>query len=187
MKKILLVASLILIASCTHQNQKISLDLSLNSNKTNSGNGASIDLMVFDDRANDTIVGTKEFGQYEKIDISSRENIALLLTQTIEQNLIQRGFKKGNGKIFEIHIEQLNYVAKRGFPIGTSQGNASIKVVVKNTKTRTIVTKNFSLSLNNKHFIVPLESTDLAIINNMIQEITQDIVNNSELIRTLAQ
>ena len=187
MKKLLLVAALFLAASCTHENQKINLTLHLDDTKSNIGNGAKLDLMVFDDRANDGIFGTKEFSSDEKVKIISQENVALLLTQKVEQNLIAKGFKKGNGKIVEIHIEQLYYLAKRGFLVGTSEGIAVIKILVKNTKTKSVVTKNFSLSLNNKHFIAPLESTDASTINSLLQEITRDILSNQDLLKNLAQ
>jgi hypothetical protein len=81
----------------------------------------------------------------------------------------------------------LFYLAKRGFPVGTSEGNAAIKVVVKNPKNKSVVTKNFNLSLNSKHFIAPLESTDAATINDLLQEISQDILDNKDLIQTLAK
>ncbi len=187
MKKLLLVAVLFLGTSCTHENQKINLTLRLDDTKSNIGNGAKLDLMVFDERANDSILGTKEFSSDEKIKIISQENVALLLTQKVEQNLIAKGFKKGNDKVVEIHLEQLHYLAKRGFPVGTSEGIAVVKVVVKNTKNKSVVTKNFSLSLNNKHFIAPLESTDSSTINGMLQEITHDILSNPDLLKTLAQ
>lgn len=185
MKKLLLVTSLILAASCTHQNQNVKLDLSLNSAKSNIGKGSSIDLIVFDDRLEDQVVGTKEFGD-EKIKILTSENIALLLTKKINQNLSEKGFKKGSDKLVEVHVEKLNYEAKRGFFVGKSKGEAAIKVLVKNAKNKSIFTKKFDLSLSGKHFIVPLESTDSSTINNMLQEIVQDVLDNEELLKVLA-
>ncbi len=187
MKKLLLIATLFLSISCTHTDQKVSLRLNLKDEKSEIGKGAAIDLMVFDDRKDDGVIGRKEFSHDDKINITSQQNVALLLTEKIEQNLINKGFKKGNSKIIEIHIEQLFYLAKRGFPVGTSEGKAAIKVVVKNPKTKSVVTKNFNLSLNNKHFVVPLESTDAATINDMLQEISQDILDNQDLMQTLAK
>jgi uncharacterized lipoprotein YajG len=79
----------------------------------------------------------------------------------------------------------LQYKAKRQFFIGTSKANASFKVIVKNSKTGSKFTKNFDLSLKNKHFIAPLESTDAATINALLQEIIENILNDESLLKKL--
>lgn len=185
MKKLLLLASLILAASCTHHNQHVDFDLSFNNTKSNVGNASAIDLIVFDDRSEDRVIGIKEFGD-EKVKITTSENIALLLTKKINQNLAAKGFKKGADKLIEIHIEKLHYQAKREFFVGSSQGEAMIKVIVKNAKNKSIFTKRFDLSLRDKHFIAPLESTDAATINGLLKEVVQDVLDNDELLKTLS-
>lgn len=187
MKKLFIAATLLLLTSCTHQNQHMRFNISLKEAKSNIGNGTKIDLIVFDERSDDGVIGTKEFSHDEKIKIINEENIAILLTKKINQNLMEKGFAKGTGKTLEIHIEKLHYQAKREFFVGSSEAEAAIKVVVKNGKDKSTFTKNFSLSLSGKHFIAPLESTDAATINNLLQEITQDILNNEELLKTLAK
>ncbi len=184
MKK-LLIASLFIAASCTHENQNVAFNLRFNHEKSNVGNNAGIDVTVIDDRLNQNIIGSKQFSADEKVQIISEDNIAALIKAQINAFLEAKGFKRGNAKLVEVHIEKLQYSAKRGFPVGNSEGEASLKVVVTNTKTKTIFTKNFNLSLNNKHFIAPLESTDSATINSLLQDIISDVVNNNELIKNL--
>lgn len=186
MKKLLSILCLSLTFSCSYQNQIVKFDLNFNDEKSNIGNNTAIDLMVFDNRFNDKILGTKELGQDEKISITNHENVALLLTKKISHNLEQKGFKKGVNKTIELHIEKLNYLAKREFFVGSSEGTAEIKVVVKNNKDKSIFTKNFNITVANKHFVVPLASTDSKIINSMLQEIISDILNNAELLNVLA-
>lgn len=187
MKNFLLATALFLVVSCSHQNQKVSFNFFLDDQKSNVGNGAAIDLMVFDDRADDMLLGSKKFSAKEKVKIFSDENIALLLTKKINQNLLAKGFVKGTEKVFEIHIEKLQYQAQRGFPVGSSEGEAAFKVLVKNSKNKSTLTKNFNLKLDSKHFIMPLESTDSATLNSLLQEITQDILGNEELMKALAR
>lgn len=187
MKKLLSLAALFLAISCSHQDHKISFNLRFDNTASNLGNGSAIDLIVFDDRGDDNVIGTKEFSSDEKIKIISTQNIAMLLTDKINENLTAKGFKKGSGKIVELHIEKLHYIAKSGFPVGTSEGKAAFKVLVKNSKNKSVFTKNFSLDLSNKHFIRPLESTDQATINDLLQEITSDVLSNEELLKNLAR
>ncbi|MDX2082362.1 MAG: YajG family lipoprotein [Rickettsiales bacterium] len=186
MKKLLLFFALISAVSCSHENQKINFDLNLDNQKSNIGNGTKLDLQVFDDRLDKTI-GIKEFSSKEKITITSDDNLAIMLRRKINQSLISKGFDEGLDKIVEIHIKKLEYKAKRKFFIGSSKGEALITVIIKKPENSLTFTKNFSLYLDNKHFIAPLESTDRDIINNLLQEITQDILNSDELLKILAQ
>lgn len=186
MKKFITIAALIISVSCTHQNQNIDFNLHLTQAKSTIGNGSAVDLIVFDDRSENQVIGIKEFGADEKIKIISTQNIALLLTDQINNYLNANGFKKGSGKIMEVHIEKLHYLAKRGFFVGTSEGEAALRVVIRDAKNRLTFTKNFGLKLDGKHFIAPLESTDFATINSLLNDITQEVVNNQDLLKKLA-
>lgn len=185
MKKFLLIASLLATISCTHQNQSIKLDISFDEKKSNIGNGSAIDVVVFDDRANREIIGKKVFGD-EKITISPEQNLALLLEQKIKDNLSRKGFVQGGDKIVEIHIESLEYLARRRFFIGTSKANGELKVIVSNVRSGERFTKNFTLAVKNKHFIAPLTSTDANTINEVLQELVQDILNDKAVLKNLA-
>ncbi len=187
MKKISLIAALIFLASCTHHNQYVGFDLRLDQTATNIGNGTKINLTVFDDRSAKNIVGSKQFSADETISILSKDDLALLLNKKISAVLEANGFKKGDDKIIEIHIQKFVYQAKREFFVGSSEAEAAIQVVVQDGKTKNKFIKNFSLSLNGKHFLAPLQSTDASTLNSLLQEITQDIVSNQELLKILAQ
>ena len=96
----------------------------------------------------------------QKIKIGSDENLAEFLQKKITENLLRKGFSIGFGKTLEIHIASLEYTAKRKFFIGESAGKIAVTAVVTNNKNQSTLTKNFSSSLDSKHFIAPLESTE---------------------------
>ena len=187
MKKIFLVTALFFVLSCTHENQKVKFDLTLNSSQSAVGNGKAINLKIFDDRLDKKVIGTKKFSSDDVIQIISEENLSNLLAEKISKNLEERGFKIGLDKDFEIHIDKLEYRAKRKFFIGKSEGRISIKVVVKNNKDGSAMGKNFNIFLNNKHFIAPLESTDESTINALLQEAIQDALDNSDILKFIAR
>lgn len=187
MKKLSYIVTLIFLASCTHHNQYVAFKINVDQTYVNLGNGAKINLKVSDDRIANNIVGTKQFSAQEKISILSKDDLAFLLTKKISAALETKGFTKGEDKLVEIHIQKFQYQAKRGFFVGTSEAEAAIQVVVQDNKSKTKFIKNFSLSLSGKHLIVPLKSTDASILNNLLQEITQDILSNPEFLKILAQ
>lgn len=187
MKKLLIIATLLASAACVHENQYVTLAPRFDEVKSNIGNGAKIDLMVIDDRYDDQIIGVKEFGPDEKINIINENNIAILLTKKINQALEAKGFTKGSDKIVEVHIEKLQYKAKREFFVGASSGEASIKFVIKTAKNKPVFTKTFNLITSNKHFIAPLASTDSVEINDLLQEVVQEALNSEDLMKMLAR
>ncbi len=186
MKKILFAAVLMAASSCTHLDQKISFDFDFDNEKQNIGRGIGIDILVSDERGTDQI-GTKEFSSEEKIKISSKDNLAEILRQKVTENLYSRGFKKGWDNTIEIHVLKLKYNAKSEFFIGKSKAEAVIKAVVVNNRNGASLTKNLSSSLDGKHFIRPLESTDKSSINSLIKEIVQNILEDEEIIKRLTQ
>jgi uncharacterized lipoprotein YajG len=186
MKKLFLIASLLTAISCTHQNQKVTFDLSFKGESSNIGRGIGIDVAVFDDRTDKEFLGRKRFGD-EKIVITSDQDLVSLLQKKIGSNLLQKGFSKGKDKSVEVRIETLEYMAKRNFFIGTSSGKASFKVIVINNKTKEKFSKNFALAVNGKHFIAPLESTDSNILNALVQEIVDDILKDESFLNNLSQ
>ena len=74
MKKLFLIASLLTAISCTHQNQKVTFDLSFKGESSNIGRGIGIDVAVFDDRTDKEFLGRKRFGD-EKIVITSDQHL----------------------------------------------------------------------------------------------------------------
>lgn len=187
MKKLLVIAALFALISCNHANQKIRLEFSFDEQKSNMDNNIGIDVAVFDDRLENDSIGTKEFCNYQKINISSEQNLPELLQKEINQQLLKKGFKQGNDKLVEIHIEQLRYKSECGFLLGKSKINILVKVVIANPRSGAKITKNFKSSLNSKHFIISLESTDKEIINNLLEEVVGDILSDDVLIKNLAQ
>lgn len=186
MKNLFIFAAFLTLVSCAHHDQKIKFDLNLNEQKSNIGKGAGIDLVLIDERSDD-ILGVKEFSAEEKIKISSDKNLAEFLQKKISENLQQKGFKIGFSKTLEIHIVNLEYSAKRKFFIGESAGKIAVTAVVTNNKNQSTLTKKFDSSLDSKHFIAPLESTDAASINNLLKEILKNILEDAELLKKLAE
>ena len=186
MKKLFLLSAFFLAISCTHENQKIKFDISIDREKSDFENIGAIAVLAFDDRSQPNILGDKTFGD-EKIQITSNENLAELLRQKISENLHQKGFKKGLDKTVEIHLESLQYKAKRKFFIGTSAAESVIKIVVKNNKTGEKFTKNFALSINGKHFLAPLEEADAATINAILRDTVLDILSDKSLMKSLSK
>ncbi len=185
MKKFLVITALFILTSCVHQDQKIKFSFDIESKKQNIGHGIGIDLVIIDDRSNENI-GTKEYSSEEKIKISGGENLAQALQKKISENLLKRGFKNGWDSTLEIHVLKLNYHAKSEFLVGESYAEAAIKAVAVNNRTGSSLTKSFSSSLDGKHFIRPLDSTDSISINKLLQELVETILDDEEVLNKLA-
>ena len=142
MKKFLLIVPFLAAISCTHENQKVTLNFDLKNQNSTIGSNRGVEISVLDERMNQKLLGKKKFSEQE-IEIASDVNLAAFLQQKILQNLTHRGFKNGRDKIIEVHVETMSYMAKRGFPIGTSKIDANLKVVVKDSKTGAKFTKNY--------------------------------------------
>lgn len=184
MKKITLIAALLLTASCNHYNQKIALTTSFAAKQPIEDNSTTLNLKVFDDRKDKEILGTKEYGE-AKIKISAEKNLASFLRDKIAANLAEAGFAAGKDKNVEIHIETLTYHAYQHFPTSNSKAESIIRVVVTSPKNKTKFVKNYTLTLNGQHFLVPLERTDAKILNNLIQETFQDVLSDEAFIKAL--
>lgn len=186
MKKILAMFSLLLAISCSHANQTVKLDFTLDNKKSDIGNDKKVRILVIDDRSNKEIIGSKEFGD-EKIEIKLDQNLAEFLQKKITESLVEKGFKIGDEKIVEIHLKKLKYKAKCKFMIGSSKANGEINLIVKNSKTKSEFTKDYNLSLKRKHFLVPLESSDAKIINSLIEEMAEDILDDKKFLENLTK
>ena len=184
MKKLLMAATVLaLSSSCTYYDKLVKFNLNFEDKKSDVGNNKGLDLAVHDDRLKPSFIGTKEFCDNKKININTEQNLAELLKKKIDENLSQKGFKKGNDRLVEIHLEQLQYKAECGFLLGKSKADVVIRVAVTNPLLNTTMTKTFELSSNNKHFIIPLSATDEKIINDVLEEVVQDILNHDMLVR----
>ncbi len=186
MKKLLLATAILLLAACTHENQKMKFDITIDREKSDFDNVGAVSIVAFDERSQKEIIGNKTFG-IEKVTISSNDNLAELLRNKISENLAQKGFKKGFDKTVEIHLESVQYKAVRKFFIGTSEADSAIKIIVKNNKTGEKFTKNFALSVKGKHFLAPLESTDQETINTILRDTVLDILNDKSFLKSLAK
>jgi len=187
MKKLLIIISLFTLISCNHQDEKIHLNFSFKQEKSNIGNNVGTRLTVFDDRLVNDFIGVKEFCDDEKININSGGNLVELLRKEIDEQLLRKGFKQGNEKLIEIHIQNLKYEAKCGIFLGQSKADILVKVLVTNSKSNVTAVKNFALSMQSKHFILPLASTDANTINRLISEVVNDILDDDILLRSLTQ
>jgi uncharacterized lipoprotein YajG len=191
MKKNILITCLILATSCSYNDRQVRFDLNVAQNQNDtvinkSGALSALKISVIEQRKNPEIVGTKKIGD-QKVKITSTENLAKLLEEKISENLFEQGFKKGNAKQLELYVEKFQFTAKRRFFIGKSEAKTKIKAVVKDSKNNVKFTKNFELSLNNKHFIASFESTDEATINQLLNEVAQDIVSDKSLLENLSK
>ncbi len=184
--KILPLLIITFISSCYHdQKQFVRLDFNFDEKESVFlEKKYNFDLIVIDERKEKDIIGKKFLGE-EEIKIIGETSLSDIIKNKITQGLANKGFNIGDGKIVELHIQQLKYSAKRKFFIGDSEAKAEISVIVKNPKNKSQFSKDFKLSTENKHFIVPLKSTDDATINYIIKEILNDIISDEELLREI--
>ncbi len=186
MKKLLLILPFLAVISCAHENQKVTLNFDLNNQSSTIGRDRSVVVAVLDERANKNLLGRKKFSEQE-IEISPDINLANFLQPKIIQNLMRRGFKNGDDKKIEIHIESFSYIAKRGYPIGVSKIDANFKVVIQDKKTGAKFTKNYGMTSDSKHFIMPLEATDAETINVLLRDVVQEIVSDDSFLESLVK
>lgn len=184
MKKLLLLIAFFTAVSCSHPDQKVKIKLFFGEQNSEIVSDSGIELTVIDSRSDKEIIGQKTFGD-EKINIKFEQDLAKLLHQKISDNLTARGLKFGKEKSLEFHIKTFVYTASRGFPLGKSHAEINLQIVLKNNRNGEKLTRNFSLTLNNKHFIAPLESTDAATINSLLQEAVSDVLNDGIILQNL--
>ena len=91
MKKLLLILPFLVVISCAHENQKVTLNFDLNNQSSTIGRDRSVVVAVLDERANKNLLGRKKFSEQE-IEISPDINLANFLQPKIIQNLMRRGF-----------------------------------------------------------------------------------------------
>jgi uncharacterized lipoprotein YajG len=184
--KILLPLSIILFAtSCVSDSQIIKADYEIDKNSSSIGEGISVEIEAFDNRRNSNLIGFKKFGD-KLIKVRNGQNIENILREKVALNLLQRGFTLGRENVMKIYLEHLDYSAKLGF-IGKSEIKVSVKVEIEHAKNDKKFSKNYNLSGKRKHFITPLKSTDEKILNEILQEITYDIINDDEIIKFLVR
>ncbi len=181
MKKFLLTTSLLAIISCSQTDQNVRFYLSLNEKQSNIGAGRELKFEVVDDRVEKEFIGNKEFCDGQKVNILNEQNLAKILKKEIDNQLMQRGFKKGESKIVELHIERLKYKTDCGWFIGKSEAEILLKLVVIDSKTGNKITKNFTLSNNGSHFMRSLASTDSSILNDLLQEVVENVLEDESL------
>lgn len=184
MKKLFLILPLLATISCTHLDRQVVLNFDLNNQSSSIGSGKGVEVTVFDDRLNKAILGRKKFSA-EEVKILPNVELAGFLQQKILQNLTRRGFEIGRDRIVEIHIEDLSFEAKRGFPIGVSKIDARLKVVIINTKTGAKFIKNYGTSWDSKHFVSTFESSDAQTINLLLRDVVQEIVSDDSFLEGL--
>jgi uncharacterized lipoprotein YajG len=177
MKKILTLLALVgTLSSCVNYNQEnLNLNLSVDSKFNDFGKNQNVDLSV----------GDKRLGK-DLINIKSTQNLTVLIKNKIARDLEQNGFliNDNTDKSLEIKILTLNYSAYREFFIGSSKIEILLKITALNgNKSSYSTTQNFSLS--QKHFIMPLITTDEKTINKALQESLDGVIANQKLLNFL--
>ncbi|MFT5703857.1 MAG: putative lipoprotein YajG [Rickettsiales bacterium] len=187
MKKILTLLALVgTLSSCVNYNQEnLNLNLSVDSKFNDFGKNQNVDLSVVDGRSNIESIGDKRLGK-DLINIKSTQNLTVLIKNKIARDLEQNGFliNDNTDKSLEIKILTLNYSAYREFFIGSSKIEILLKITALNgNKSSYSTTQNFSLS--QKHFIMPLITTDEKTINKALQESLDGVIANQKLLNFL--
>lgn len=185
MKKFLLILPLLTMISCVYNDQKIPLNFDLNNQISTIGGYKGVELLVIDNRINRPLIGRKKFSSDEEIEIVPTTDLSAFLQQKITQNLLSRGFQYGKDKMVQIYIESFFYEASRNIMVGNSGINAKFRVVVKDKKSNDEFVKNYEMSLNKKHFVMPLESTDELTINLFLRDMLQEILSDDNFIESL--
>jgi uncharacterized lipoprotein YajG len=185
MKKIFLITAILLTASCTHLDQKVKFNISLQEPKSIIATDKNFEVVANDERKNPEIIGSKKFGE-EKITISTDQSLAAFLRNELNDNLLKKGFKTGKDKTIQLIIKSFEYKAERGF-VGKSEVNINLEVSIQNNLTGKKFTRHFEISEKNKHFIVPLESTDSNTINEILQEAVQNILDDDQFLASLME
>ena len=183
MKKLLSIIALFVIASCVSNKELVKVDFTIADNKSSIGVGIAVEVEAFDNRKNSHIIGYKKFGE-TLVEVQNSQRIEKILQEKIALNLLQRGFKFGRENTMKIYLENLKYNAESGF-IGHSKINAHVKVEIQNRKKKKNFSKNYNLSFKRRHFILPTRSADEATINEVLEEITVDILADDEIIKML--
>lgn len=184
MKKILLILSLLTAVSCSYKDRQVKLHFDLATKASQAGNNVGVEVQVFDDRIDSNYVGNKKFGN-KSVNITSDKSLIVFLRDKISRNLMLKGFKLGQDKLVEVHIQTFAYKAKRGFPVGNSKSKAVINVMVKDKKTGKTFSKNYVASLRSDHFISSLKYMDEKNINQLLEELVKDILEDDVLIRKI--
>ena len=186
MKKILTLTTLLFSFACSYQNQTLDLALNLDKPKAQTTNAYEIMTRVIDLRENPEIVGTKSY--YKKtISLLAKEPVAELLQKSLDKNLKARGFEVGNLRYLDLEIVELNYHSKKGIFVGSSNGEAKIKAIIRNYNQTKIFEKTFNLALGRKHMIISDLVTDQQIIENLIAETTNDILADKSIKQQLTK
>ena len=176
--------ALMMTVSCTYNNQKVELGFDLNNKVSAIGHYKKVEVVVVDTRENKDVIGEKKYSSEVTVKITPNQDIANFLQQKLTHNLISRGFQYGNDKTLTLKIESLFYKANRSL-IGTSEMGTSFKIIIKDNKNGSIFVKNYNISQNNKHFIMPLDSTVADAVNKFLQDAVQEIVADDSFIENL--
>ena len=197
MKKILATISFLsLLSSCVSYNQEtLNLNLPIVKKYSDVGGNKSVELIVVDSRKDKDLLGNKRLGE-KLITIKSSQNLTDSLRDKISRDLEQNGFlltsstnnfsaQYSADKSLEVKILTLNYSAYREFFIGNSKIEILLKIVAKNKSGGAVYSTSQSLSLDKKHFIMPLITTDEKTINTALQEAIDGILANQKLLEFL--
>jgi uncharacterized lipoprotein YajG len=190
MKKLLTtLLPLIFLSSCVSYNQEIlSFNLSTSEKYSDFGKGKAVQIVVIDSRINNNLLGKKRLGE-KVIKIKSDQNITIAAKDKISKDLGQQGFVAVDGglidKVLEVHIINLNYNAYREFFVGNSKIDVLLKIVARDVSSGVTYSTKQSLSMDKKHFIMPLITTDEKTINLALQEALNSIFENQKLLEFL--
>ncbi|MFT6106368.1 MAG: putative lipoprotein YajG [Rickettsiales bacterium] len=192
MKNILFpIASLLLIASCSHQNikidlvrtQQISPILNENNYKETGGsiNESFSNIEVIDIRQNKDFLGTKEYGD-EEVEIINDQDLANLIKYEIMQNLKEKNQYIDKDKTLKITLKTLKYNSQRGFFLGRSKVKIALKAaLINNDNNRTEYGRTYNLENDRPHFIISLQKTDKKTINSALRDSINRVTQDNDL------
>ncbi len=195
MKKIIfslvLALSSLSLSSCVSYNQEdLNLSLAISQKYSIPGNKKSINLTIVDSRSDKNLLGQKRLGE-DLIKIKSNQEITEVIYSKISRDLEQNEFSVANensnvgNKYLEIKILTLNYSAYRDFFTGSSKIDILLKVTAKNKHNEESFSTTQSLTLDKKHFIMPLITTDEKTINSALQDVLDGVSSNHKLMEFL--
>jgi hypothetical protein len=187
MKKLLtILLPFIFLSSCVSYDQEIlGFNLSASEKYSDFGKGKAVQVLVTDDRIDNNLLGKKRLGQ-RVVKIKSDQSVTAAAKSKISKDLGQQGFVAVDGglidKVLEVHIVNLNYNAYREFFIGSSKVDVLLKIVARDVSSGVTYSTKQSLTMDKKHFIMPLITTDEKTINLALQEALNSVFENQKLL-----
>ena len=139
---------------------------------------------VIDNRNNQELIGTKEYGE-ESMEIVNSQDLADLIKEEIIGNLQANNQMIHPSQTLRITLETIKYNSQRGFLIGKSRVKISLKAVLTENNNHTKYGKMYNLENERSHFIISLERTDQKTISAALRDVIDRIIEDGKLQESL--